>query len=112
MSTVPLLADYYFSVGTSMKEITGVAVDRSDDGQVSLRDLYAQSLFEISASFGVRPRDQQELLLAFFRANRLEDILIDLNGTSYLCKVVRAPEVRYEGGPLATVTVGLLGRLA
>lgn len=112
MSTVTLPAEYCFSVGTSIQEDTGVAYDQADDGSPGLRDLYDQSYFDLSVRFSALSKTQQEWLTTFLRNNRMSDIVMDLNGTSYTGLITRAPKSDFDkGAGYATVSVGFRARL-
>ena len=106
---VTLPTQYRLTSSTAYTEDTGVAVDMTDDGASAARDLYANSYFNIDAEFGPLTGADHAGLMGFLRYNRMEEIDVKLDGSTFRCRIVRAPAVKFFGGFYRQVTAGLRG---
>lgn len=106
----PLPDGAVLSTGSQVTKKSGMKWDRTGDGAIAGRDMWAQPWFTIAAQFQVLPEADAEALENFLQNYRTQQVAVTLRQYTYNAYVTGDVQRVYLGGAgLVRVSVQLEG---
>lgn len=85
-------------VGTVLEEEDGVVIDRTDDGDMAVRQLFPVSYYVIDATWAALTREKHDTLRSFLSSNRASELTLTLDDGTYDVRQISPLKASYQYG--------------